>query len=148
MTVKRNSLVRDLVRKFTRNVHTRCLVETVPESKKRKSASGKKIKLSSEVILTGAEFCGTVDLNLIFTYFQNYLCCKACGSDVTFKEVVTGLSTKIFVQCENCNELCTNRNSKMLGSKNNTPEINRRFMYAFRALGLGHAAMNLFCGLM
>ena len=149
---KRQSGKRPKKRKFTGNVHTRCLVENVPEAKKRNSASGKKIKLSSdEIILTDTDFYGysIVDLNLIFTCFQNYLCCKICGSDVTFKEeVVTGLSTKISVQCANCNELCTNRNSKMLGNKKNIPEINRRFMYAFRALGLGHAAMKLFCGLM
>ncbi|GFU97120.1 hypothetical protein TNCV_4642131 [Trichonephila clavipes] len=39
-------------------------------------------------------------------------------------------------------------NSKMLGKRKNIPEINRRFVYAMRTIGQGHAAMTTFCGVM
>ncbi|GFV25704.1 hypothetical protein TNCV_73241, partial [Trichonephila clavipes] len=34
------------------------------------------------------------------------------------------------------------------GKKKNIPEINRRFVYAMRTIGQGHAAMTTFCGVM
>ncbi|GFW78189.1 uncharacterized protein TNCV_136581 [Trichonephila clavipes] len=36
----------------------------------------------------------------------------------------------------------------MLGKRKNIPEINRRFVYAMRTIGQGHAAMATFCGVM
>jgi hypothetical protein len=36
----------------------------------------------------------------------------------------------------------------MLGKFNNIPEINRRFIYSIRSLGLGQTAADTFCGLM
>ncbi|GFY30334.1 uncharacterized protein TNCV_4065841 [Trichonephila clavipes] len=36
----------------------------------------------------------------------------------------------------------------MLGKRKNIPEINRRFVYAMRTIGQGHAAMTTFCGVM
>ncbi|GFV62905.1 uncharacterized protein TNCV_3719111 [Trichonephila clavipes] len=36
----------------------------------------------------------------------------------------------------------------MLGKRKNIPEINRRFVYAMRTIGQGHATMTTFCGVM
>ncbi|GFU68481.1 uncharacterized protein TNCV_3583531 [Trichonephila clavipes] len=38
--------------------------------------------------------------------------------------------------------------SKMLGKRKNIPEINRRFVYAMKTIGQGHAAMTTLCGVM
>ncbi|GFU01232.1 hypothetical protein TNCV_5123871 [Trichonephila clavipes] len=36
----------------------------------------------------------------------------------------------------------------MLGKRKNITEINRRFVYAMRTIGQGHAAMTTLCGVM
>ncbi|GFT99707.1 uncharacterized protein TNCV_1140931 [Trichonephila clavipes] len=36
----------------------------------------------------------------------------------------------------------------MLGKRKNIPEINKRFVYAMRTIGQGHAAITTFCGVM
>ncbi|GFS98532.1 uncharacterized protein TNCV_3479061 [Trichonephila clavipes] len=64
------------------------------------------------------------------------------------EKCVRGLSSVFSIECKNCKDLCSFRNSKMLGKRKNIPEINRRFVYAMRTIGQGHAAMTTFCGVM
>ncbi|GFT82390.1 uncharacterized protein TNCV_2388861 [Trichonephila clavipes] len=73
----------------------------------------------------------------------------AIGGDIKLSEkCVRGLSSVFSIECKNCKYLCSFRNSKMLGKRKNIPEINRRFVYAMRTIGQGHAAMTTFCGVM
>ncbi|GFX63818.1 uncharacterized protein TNCV_5032871 [Trichonephila clavipes] len=84
----------------------------------------------------------------MFTNIQNFASCKKCGRDIKLSEKrVRGLSSVFSIECKNCKDLCSFRNSKMLG-KRNIPEINRRFVYAMRTIGQGHAARTTFCGVM
>ncbi|GFX05577.1 uncharacterized protein TNCV_3434811 [Trichonephila clavipes] len=80
--------------------------------------------------------------------FKTLLLAK-CGPDIKLSEkCVRGLSSVFSIECKNCKDLCSFRNSKMLGKRKNIPEINRRFVYAMRAIGQVHAAMITFCGVM
>ncbi|GFW69044.1 uncharacterized protein TNCV_2919421 [Trichonephila clavipes] len=88
------------------------------------------------------------DKTIIFTNIQNFAC-KKCGGDIKLSEkCVRGLSSVFLIECKNCKDLCSCRNSKMLNKRKNIPEINRRFVYAMRTIGQGHAAMTTFCGVM
>lgn len=149
--VKRASGQRNKKRKFTGNKFTRSKNDG-NESCLNESASGKKIDLNCESFDNqDCDFEGYtfMDVKLLFSNFEKHLSCKQCGNDVTLKqEVICGLSCKISIECKKCLELCSFRNSKMLGSKKNIPEINRRFTYAFRAIGMGHSPMKTFCGIM
>ncbi|GFY15345.1 patj homolog [Trichonephila clavipes] len=90
------------------------------------------------------------DKTIIFTNIQNFASCKKCGGDIKLSEkCARGLSSVFSIECKNCEDLCSFRNSKMQGKrKKNIPEINRRFVYAMRTIGQGHAAMTTFCGVM
>ncbi|GFX18691.1 uncharacterized protein TNCV_3311521 [Trichonephila clavipes] len=141
-------------RKFTGNMHTRCkAVQSVDESLNN-SASGKKIRLQdvdSSFIEHDDCFDGyrVFDKTIMFTKIQNFASCKKCGGDIKLSEkCVRGLSSVFSIECKNCKVLCSFRNSKMLGKRKNIPEINRRFVYAMRTIGQGHAAMTTFCGVM
>ncbi|GFV32411.1 uncharacterized protein TNCV_1676971 [Trichonephila clavipes] len=79
--------------------------------------------------------------------FKTLLLAK--NDDIKLSEkCVRGLSSVFSIECKNCKDLCSFRNSKMLGKRKNIPEINRRFVYAMRTIGQGHAAMTTFCGVM
>ncbi|GFX93325.1 uncharacterized protein TNCV_151311 [Trichonephila clavipes] len=89
------------------------------------------------------------DKTILFTNIQNFASCKKCGGDIKLSEkCVRGLSSVFSIECKNCKDLCSFRNSKMLGKRKNIPEINRRFVYAMRTIGQGHTAMTTFCGVM
>ncbi|GFT90846.1 uncharacterized protein TNCV_336131 [Trichonephila clavipes] len=153
-SAKRPSGKRPKKRKFTGNMHTRCkAVHSVDESLNN-SASEKKIHLhdfDSSFIEHDDGFDGyrVFDKTILFTNIQNFTSCKKCGGDIKLSEkCVRGLSSVFSIECKNCKDLCSLRNSKMLGKRKNIPEINRRFVYAMRTIGQGHAAMTTFCGVM
>ncbi|GFW85882.1 uncharacterized protein TNCV_1623261 [Trichonephila clavipes] len=151
-SAKRPSGKRPKKRKFTGNIHTRCkAVHSVDESLNN-SASGKKIRLQ-DVHSSFNEhddcFDGyrVFDKTIMFTNIQNFASCKKCGGDIKLSEKrVRGLSSVFSIECKNCKDLCSFRNSKILGKGKNILEINRRFVHAMRTIGQGHAAMTTFCG--
>ncbi|GFT70681.1 SCAN domain-containing protein 3 [Trichonephila clavipes] len=113
----------------------------------------KKIRLqdvhSSFIEHDGFDGYRVFDKTIMFTNIQNFASCKKCGGDIKLSEnCVRGLSSVFSIECKNCKDLCSFRNSKMLGKRKNIPEINRRFVYAMRIIGQGHAAMTTFCGVM
>lgn len=149
---KRASGQRNKKRKFTGNMYTKqaCASSSADVNK---SASERKLGVNTDEVDVDNNntFQGyrIIDINLLFSSLENSLCCKVCGSDVTFTEqVMCGLSSKILINCENCAELCSFRNSTMIGPKKNIPEINRRYLYAMRTIGRGYSSMKLFCGIM
>ncbi|GFV36174.1 uncharacterized protein TNCV_233641 [Trichonephila clavipes] len=122
-SAKRPSGKRPKKRKFTGNMHTRCkAVHSVDESLNN-SASGKKIQLpdvDSSFIEHDDGFDGyrVFDKTIIFTNIQNFASCKKCGGDIKLTEkCVIGFSSVCSVECKNCKDLCSFRNSKMLGDK-------------------------------
>lgn len=153
MKPKRASGKRSKKRKFTGNMHTRKQINFEnADSVLNESASGR--KLSANIDTQDHKNCNfkgyrVVDINLMFSFLQKFLCCKTCGGEIAFtEEVVCGLSSKISVDCKTCSVLCSFKNSKMMGSSNKISEINYRYVYAMRSIGMGYASMKLFCGVM
>ncbi|GFX17250.1 uncharacterized protein TNCV_1064531 [Trichonephila clavipes] len=121
-SAKRRSGKRPKKRKFTGNMHTRCkAVHSVDESLNN-SASGKKIQLQD------------VESSFI-EHDDGFDGCEVFDKTSMFT------NTQNFASCKKCGgdieltEKCVR-------------EINRRFVYAMRTIGQGHAAMTTFCGVM
>ncbi|GFW06193.1 uncharacterized protein TNCV_36691 [Trichonephila clavipes] len=152
-SAKRPSGKRPKKRKFTGNMHTRYKAVHSVDKSLNNSASGKKIQLQdvdSSFIEHDDGFDGYRVFDKTIIYKHSKLCfLQKCGGDIKLSEkCVRGLSSVFSIECKNCKELCSFRNSKMLGKRKNIPEINRRFVYAMRTIGQGHAAMTTFCGVM
>ncbi|GFV27081.1 uncharacterized protein TNCV_4853181 [Trichonephila clavipes] len=109
-------------RKFTGNMHTRCkAVHSVDESLNN-SASGKKIRLQD----VHSSFIEHDDC------FDGYR---------VFDKTIMFTNIQNFASCKKCGP-----DVKL--SEKCVREINRRFVYAMRTIGQGHAAMTTFCGVM
>ncbi|KYM95562.1 hypothetical protein ALC62_13786 [Cyphomyrmex costatus] len=81
----------------------------------------------------------------VFTAISNLVKCKKCNCDVNFQICSErGLGFKIAVMCNECQPTYIN-SSPFIG---HTYEINRRFIYVMRILGLGLEGCKKFCGLM
>ncbi|GFX31627.1 hypothetical protein TNCV_4081511 [Trichonephila clavipes] len=122
-SAKRPSGKRPKKRKFTGNMHTRCkAVHSVDESLNN-SASGKKIRLQdvdSSFIEHDDYFDGyrVFDKTIMFTKIQNFAFCQKCGGDIKLSgKCGRGLSSVFSIECKNCKDLCSFRNSKMLGKR-------------------------------
>lgn len=82
--------------------------------------------------------------SLVFTALQSILKCILCDSDVKFlRKSPRGLGFKLCVKCS-CQEFNIN-SSRMI---KNAYEVNRRFVFIMRLLGVGLAGVNSFCSLM
>lgn len=144
---KRASGKRPKKRKFTGNMHTRKKVAC-------ESASSKKLNSScfeSEEFETDTNFSGyrIVDIHLLFSGISKYICCKICGSEIEIKEASNrGLFSNFSLCCTICSELTVIKSCQMVGIKKNSPEINKRFVYAMRCVGNGLAGMQTFCSVM
>ncbi|GFW80410.1 uncharacterized protein TNCV_2945421 [Trichonephila clavipes] len=149
-SAKRPSGKRPKKRKFTGNMHTRCKAAHSVDESLNNSASGKKIRLQ-DVDSSFIEHDDCFDGYITTTFFARSKVLNVCKHDSFIKlseKCVRGLSSVFSIECKNCKDLCSFRNSKMLGKRKNIPEINRRFVYAMRTIGQGHAAMTTFCGVM
>ncbi|CAK9801113.1 hypothetical protein ANTPLA_LOCUS2692 [Anthophora plagiata] len=81
---------------------------------------------------------------LVFSALQNIVKCKQCNSSIKFfKYGQRGLGFKIKIQC-----LCEDRVIDSCKMIDNAYEINRRFAYVMRLLGVGLRGIQIFCGLM
>jgi len=106
------------------------------------NASAKKLKKGKdcEVRCVDSSFDYRI-LNFfaVFTAISACVKCKTC--DITFKEAnIRGLGSKI-IQCEPTRISSCPQIDKAY-------EINRRFVFAMRLLGLGQSAMRKICGMM
>ncbi|XP_067213906.1 uncharacterized protein [Linepithema humile] len=111
------------------------------------STSAKKLKLQKDIIVPQDNNIEYRILNFItvFAAISNYIKCKVCNGDVKFLTASTrGLGFKLLIQCDTCD-------SKLIPSCpyiGTTFEINRRFIFTMRVLGLGLEGCQKFCGLM
>ncbi|EZA50167.1 hypothetical protein X777_11230 [Ooceraea biroi] len=147
--------------KVTRN--KRALLKTYKSrSKKRKqsfnpktpetneasfSASRRKIELQKQIVVPQDNSIEYRILNFVsvFSAIAMLVKCKKCNNDIKFQTTSTrGLGFKIAVLCDQCppQEIpsCT--------FINHSYEINRRFIFTMRVLGLGLKGAQKFCGLM
>ncbi|GFW25467.1 uncharacterized protein TNCV_3721951 [Trichonephila clavipes] len=86
----------------------------------------------------------------MFTNIQNFASCKKCGGDIKLSEnCVRGLSSVFFRLNARTVKTCIRLEiQKCWVKEKSIPEINKRFVYAKRTIGQGHAAMTTFCGVM
>lgn len=129
-------------RKFTGNQHTS------ESDTSFTSTSAQKVGGSGEDVFdihcsNTSNYC-LLQFSLVFMTLQNLLKCKKCGSDVEFSKY--GQRALGFKLCVTCTCGSTYINScPMIG---NAFEINRRFVYIMRLIGVGLQGINIFCGLM
>lgn len=111
------------------------------------STSAKKIKAQNEVIVPEDSKSEYRILNFIsvFAAIATFVKCKECGGNIKFETAQTrGLGFKIAVLCENC----TPRFVLSSPFVRHSYEINRRFIFVMRLLGIGLRGCKKFCGLM
>ena len=119
-----------------------------PDETTTKSASAKKIRLSTsaKVPEDAEKHYRIVDFLLVFTTISTLVKCATCGEKVHFKSCdKQGLGFKIEVKCEKCKRPTFVPSCDKIGGKY---EINFRFIFVMRLLGLGSAGCDKFCGLM
>lgn len=112
------------------------------------STSAKKLEHKAHVEVPVDPTHGYRILNFIaeFSAISNYVNCKTCGGNVKFGESsIRGLGFKVVILCD----ACENRSVILcLLIEGHAYEINRRFIFAMRCLGIGEYGMRKFCGLM
>lgn len=111
------------------------------------SASRKKIESQKQIVMPQDNSIEYRIINFVsvFLAIAMLVKCKKCNSDVKFQTASTrGLGFKIVVLCDQCSPQeipsCT--------FINHSYEINRRFIFTMRVLGLGLKGAQKFCGLM
>ena len=112
-----------------------------------KSASSKKINLntSGSVPEDTEKHYRIVDFVQVFSSVSSVVKCAECDGKVEFKCCQKeGLGFSIQVKCSNCNPRYI-PSSQKIGHRY---EINTRFAFTMRTLGVGLAGCNKFCGLM
>ncbi|KYM95878.1 hypothetical protein ALC62_13471 [Cyphomyrmex costatus] len=110
------------------------------------SASRKKIRVD-QVTVPKANFVEYHILNFIkvFTIISDFVKYKTCNGDIKFAPIDTrGLGFKIAIMCNKCEQ----RDIPSCEYIQHSYEINRRFIFTMRMLGLGLASCTKFCGLM
>ena len=112
------------------------------------SASAKKIKLNAslEIEEDYNKHFKIVDFLLVFSTIATLVKCKTCDGAVSFQTCKKeGLGFKIKVSCEKCKEPKYVPSSERING--NAYEVNYRFAFVMRVLGLGLAGCTKFCGL-
>lgn len=113
------------------------------------SASSKKIKLSTAMKVEEdlQKHYRIIDFILVFSTISTLVKCVKCDGKVSFQSCKKeGLGFNIKVKCENCEQPCYVPSSERINS--GVYDVNFRFAFVMRVLGLGLAGCNKFCGLM
>ncbi|KYN15554.1 hypothetical protein ALC57_12224 [Trachymyrmex cornetzi] len=128
-------------RKFSSNQHT-----SEQDTSSTSSSASKLSKKSPEFEVNIDQSVQYVIINFaLFLTLQTLVICKVCKSDIRFyKYSEKGLGFKLVVQCKCETETCIPSSPEM----NTTYEINRRFVYAMRLIGVGFQGLSNFCGFM
>lgn len=111
------------------------------------SASAKKLKMQEEILVPRDSSVEYRILNFItvFAAISEYVKCKDCNGNVKFHTASErGLGFKVVVSCDQCMDRSVNSSPFLQHSY----EINRRFLFVMRVLGLGLKGATKFCGLM
>lgn len=125
----------------------------VPPHKRKKdtdepiSTSSKKISDESCIEEDLQTHYRIIDFMLVFSTLSTLVSCQKCAEKVSFQSCKKeGLGFKIKVICEKCK--VPNYVPSCEKIKGGSYEINYRFAFVMRTLGLGSAGCDKFCGLM
>lgn len=111
------------------------------------SSSAKKLKLSTDtdVNVDNNISYRILDLFTVLSVIATVVKCKTCDSEIKFAESsMRGLGFKVVLQCP----ICGNLSIDSCPIIKNAYEINRRFTFAMRMLGIGYTGMTKLCGLL
>lgn len=111
------------------------------------STPAKKFKNQKDIIVPRDVSIEYKILNFmtVFASISEFVKCESCNGKVSFKtDSQRGLGFKIIIMCDKCANRCVN-SSPLIG---HSYEINRRFIFVMRVLGLGLKDCAKFCGLM
>lgn len=111
------------------------------------STSAKKLKTARDIPVPEDSSIGYRILNFVtvFSALSECVKCKTCGGDVEFTSgSIRGLGFKILVLCSSCNPTSISSCPYIQTAY----EINTRFCFAMRLLGIGLNRAKKFCGLM
>lgn len=111
------------------------------------SSSAKKLKMDHQTSAPEDPNIGYRILNFltVFSALSECVKCKKCDSDIQFSiESTRGLGFKIVVSCSSCNPTFIPSCPYI----NTAYEINTRFFFVMRLLGIGLRGAMKFCGLM
>ncbi|KYM99964.1 hypothetical protein ALC62_09280 [Cyphomyrmex costatus] len=87
-----------------------------------------------------------IDFLLIFTTLSTLVKCSKCDGKIEFQSCrMEGLGFEIQIKCDNCKMAVFIPSSEKIGRMY---EVNYRFTFVMRLLGLGLAGCDKFCGLM
>ena len=113
------------------------------------SASAKKIKVTVEDQITEdlKKYYRIMDFLIVFSTIATLVKCVKCDGKVNFHSTKKeGLGFNIKVSCESCKQITNVLSSARINS--GVYEVNYRFVFVMRILGLGLAGCEKFCGLM
>lgn len=130
-------------RKFAGNQHsfdqnTEATSKSAEKLQKKKDSS---FDVNCEIT---SSYC-ILNFFLVFSALQQYVKCKNCDGNLSFSQYgQRGIGFKLCVSCDNCGCKYIDSSPAMT----NGYEINRRFVFVMRLLGIGLRGIHLFCGLM
>lgn len=114
-------------------------------SKRRVSASKRKISQDTECDVNLNINYKILNFFSVFAVLSNYISCKKCGGDINFTErSVRGLGFKLVVNCGKCDPVSIDSCPLI----DNAYEINRRFIFAMKLIGVGLVGAQRFCAFM
>lgn len=111
-----------------------------------KSTSSKKLKtVDKDIDIDPTISYRILNFFSVFPVMAGFLCCKTCGSEIEFHETSKrGLGFKLVIKCKECDP----KYIESCPLISNAYEINKRFIFAMRLLGIGLNGAEKFCGLM
>lgn len=99
---------------------------------------------TSDVIVNLNVYYRVIEFFSVFSAISDIAVCRKCKKDLSFGQSGDrGLGFKISVKCK-CGTLLINFGPTI----NNSYEVNRRFVFAMRLLGVARQGLNMFCGIM
>ncbi|XP_046737741.1 uncharacterized protein LOC124406385 [Diprion similis] len=111
------------------------------------STSAKKLKDNIDMTVNESPNIEYRILNfwVVFAAISSLVKCKTCNGNITFETAnARGLGFKVVVKCDSCADNLIPSSPFVAHSY----EINRRFIFTMRVLGIGLAGAQKFCGLM
>lgn len=116
---------------------------------KASSASAKKLKanIATSVQEDLTKHYRVIDFLLVFSTISTLVKCQICDGQITFESCrKEGLGFNIKVACDKCKDFRYVPSSNRIDS--GVYEVNYRFAFVMRILGLGLSGCDKFCGLM
>ncbi|GFV60499.1 uncharacterized protein TNCV_3471341 [Trichonephila clavipes] len=91
-----------------------------------------------------------IDLNMLNDIFNNIAKCRYCDNSFCFdvaenKSSRKGLATSVSATCKYCGSGHTSMTSNIVSDRY---EVNLRFVYGMRCIGIGKSAAQIFCAMM